>query len=98
MKIKEEELEDEATKVKEEEVEEDKKTEERVKVKEGQQGEEKRKENEAKFKEREQEGNAEEILLNEPPEIGKTRRRRNILVGWLCSRIVKAFVKNKVLL
>ena len=94
--LKEEELEDEATKVKEEEVEEDKKTEEIVEIKE-EQGEDKREENEVKLKEFEEEGR-EEILLNEPPKIDKTRRRRNILVGWLCSKIVKAFVKKNVLL
>ena len=37
-------------------------------------------------------------LQKKLPKINKTRRRRNILVGWLCSRIVKAFVKKKVLL
>ena len=77
--------------------EEDRKTEERMAVKEQEQEEEKRKEYEAKLNEREEEGR-EEILLNETPKIKKTRSGRNILVGWLCSRIVKAFVKKNVLL
>ena len=97
MEIKEEELEDEATKVKDEGVEEDKETEERVEVKEEEQEKDKREENEVKFKEcKEEEG--EEITLKELPKIKKTRRRPNIIVGWLCSKIVKAFVKKKVLL
>ena len=97
MEIKEEELEDEATKVKDEGVEEDKETEERVEVNEGEREEDKREENEAKLMEyKEKEG--EEITPKEPPKINKTRRRRNIVVGWLCSKIVKAFVKKKVLL
>ena len=78
-------------------MEEDKETEERVEVKEGEQEEDKREENEAKLMEyKEKEG--EEITPKEPPKINKTRRRRNIVVGWLCSKIVKAFVKKKVLL
>ena len=99
MEIREEKLEDETTKVKEEEVEEDKdkETEERVEVKEGEQEKDKKEENEAKLKECKEEG-GEERTLKEPPKIKKTRRRRNLTVGWLCSKIVKAFVKKKVLL
>ena len=95
MEIKEEELEDEATKVKE--VAENKETEERLEVKEGEQEKDKKEENEAELeecKEEEREG----MTLTEPPKMKKTRRRRNIIVGWLCSKIVKAFVKKKVLL
>ena len=97
MEIKEEELEDEATKVKKEERKEDKDIEERVVVKEGEQENDKREENEAILEEyKEKEG--EEITPKEPPKMNKTRKRRNIIVGWLCSKIVKAFVKKKVLL
>ena len=28
----------------------------------------------------------------------RSRRKKNIIVGWLCSKIVKAFVKSKTLL
>ena len=37
---------------------------------------------------------------NEPSVTGRrsNRKRRNIIIGWLCSRIVKAFVKSKTLL
>ena len=66
-------------------------------VKEEEQVHYKREGNEAKLKECEQE-EGEEITLKEPPKIKKTRRRRNIIVGWLCSKIVKAFVKNNILL
>ena len=83
--------------VNEEEVEEDKETEERLVVEEGEQEDDKREENVAKLKECEQE-EGEEITLKEQPKIKIPRRRRNIIVGWLCSKIVKAFVKNKILL
>ena len=53
---------------------------------------------EAKKEEQGEEEEGEEILLNEPPKTNKTRRKRNIPVGWLCCRIVKAFVKKNVLL
>ena len=75
-------------------MEEDKETEERVVVKEREQEDDKRGEN---VKECEQE-EGEEITLKEQPKIKNPRRRRNIIVGWLCSKIVKAFVKNKILL
>ena len=68
-----------------------------MKVKEGEQGEDKREENETKLKECE-EAEGEKITLNEPQKIKKTWKRRNIVAGWLCRKIVKAFVKNKVLL
>ena len=97
MEIKDEELEDEAIKVKEEEGKEDKDIEERVVVKEGEQENDKREENEAKLKGyRKEEG--EETALKEPSKIKKTCRRRNIIVGWLCSKIVETFVKKRVLL
>ena len=64
--------------------------------KEGGQVDDKREGNEAKLKECEQE-EGEDITLKEPPKIKKTRRLRNIIVGWLCSKIVKASVKNNIL-
>ena len=75
----------------------DNKTEERMKAKQEEQGEDKTEGNETKLRKREEE-EEEETLLNESPKINKSRRKRNILVGWLCCRIVKAFViKNDLL-
>ena len=42
----------------------------------------------------------EHVLKHGPGKYKKrrTKKRKNIVMGWLCSRVVKVFVKSKVLL
>ena len=52
-----------------------------------------REEKETQLNKREEEEEGEEIVLNEPPKTNKTRRKRNIPVGWLVGSFVICYTK-----
>ena len=55
-------------------------------------------EDEVKVRWEHEEEEGEGTVQKELPKIKQTRRRRNIIVGWLYSKIVKGSVQKKVLL